>query len=370
VATETLRELYHAELQDLYQAEHQIEKALSTLASMATDAELRNAFERHLSQSRIHVERLELLFDEYELPKAGSGSTAIEALIQDSERRVQSMQDSDVRDAALIAAAQLVAHYEIAGYGCARTYARQLGFNDAADVLQQTLADERAADEQLTDIATIINGVAMPDVAVAESQSSRLRYIGGKYFDRATHEYADHKIRNNSGDELGRVNGFLVDATGRPYYLVVDPGGLFVGRRYIVPIGKVALDRSTRTFVIDFNRETLKRYPEFHQHSFRAMTDEEARLYEWRVLEAVDPESARETPPDWQHENLPHYRQPEWTGTELKTAADPIDGGVVPERAVAAARQEPDNSQEESARRLGETTPNEAPEERRARSTS
>ena len=84
MATETLRELYHAELQDLYQAEHQIEKALSRLVSMATDSELKSAFERHLAQSRIHVERLELLFDEYELPKTGSGSTAIEALIQDS----------------------------------------------------------------------------------------------------------------------------------------------------------------------------------------------------------------------------------------------------------------------------------------------
>ena len=312
MATETLRELYHAELQDLYQAEHQIEKALSKLAAMATDSELKNAFERHLEQSQIHVERLELLFDEYELPKPGSGSTAIEALIQDSERRVQSMKDSDVRDAALIAAAQLVAHYEIAGYGCARTYARQLGFNDAADVLQQTLADERAVDEQLTDIATIINGVAMPEIAVDESQSSRLRYVGGKYFDRATHEYTDHKIRNGAGDELGRVDGFLVNATGRPYYLVVDSGGLFVGRRYIVPIGKVALDRPTRTFMIDFNKATLKRYPEFHRHAFGAMTDEEARLYEWRVLEAVDPESAPDARRDWQHENLPHYRQPEW----------------------------------------------------------
>jgi ferritin-like metal-binding protein YciE len=368
MATETLRELYHAELQDLYEAEHQIVKALAKLASMATDAQLKNAFDRHLEQSRIHVERLELLFDEYELPKAGSGSAAIEALIQNSERRAQSMTDSDVRDAALIAAAQLVAHYEIAGYGCARAYARQLGFTAAADVLQQTLGDERAADEQLTDIATVINGVATPDVVVDESRSSRLRYVGGKHFDRATHEYTDHKVRNAIGEELGQVNGFLINAAGRPYYLVVDSGGLFVGRRYIIPIGKVGLDRSTRTFLIDFTKETLKRYPEFHQQSFRAMTDEEARLYEWRVLEAVDPESARETPPDWQHENLPHYRQPEWTGTELKTAADRVERGVVPERTVAVSQKEPGNPQEESAPQLGETTPNEAPEERRARS--
>ena len=72
MATETLRELYHAELQDLYQAEHQIEKALSKLASMATDSELKNAFERHLEQSRIHVERLELLFDDTNYRKPGA----------------------------------------------------------------------------------------------------------------------------------------------------------------------------------------------------------------------------------------------------------------------------------------------------------
>ena len=350
MATETLRELYHAELQELYQAEHQIEKALSTLASMATDAELKHAFERHLAQSRIHVERLELLFDEYELPKTGSSSTAIGALIQDSERRVQSMKDVDVRDAALIAAAQLVAHYEIAAYGCARTYARQLGFDDAADVLQQTLGDERAADEQLTDIATIINGVAMPEVAAGESPTSRLRYVGGKYFDPATHEYADHQIRNGAGDELGRVNGFLVNAAGRPYYLVVDSGGLLVGRRYIVPIGKVALDRPTRTFRIDFDQETLKRYPEFHRRSFAGMTDEEARLYEWRVLEAVDPESARDAPRDWQHENLPHYRQPEWAGPDLVAAPDlsaPRSTGA--ESTRAASDKGPIERPEESA---------------------
>jgi len=310
MATETLRELYHAELQDLYAAEHQIADALSQLASMATDTDLKTAFEQQLEQRRIHAERLELLFDEYDLAKTGSRSTAIEALTQDANRRVQSMTHADVRDAALIAAAQLLAHYEIAGYGCARTYARQLGLDDAADLLQQTLDDERAADERWTEIATIINGIATPDVMVDESGSSRLRYVGAKYFGRATHEYADHQIRNEAGDDLGRVNGVLVNASGRPYYLVVDSGGLFDGRRYIVPIGKVALNRSTRTFTISFTKETLKRYPEFHRHSFLAMTAEEARLYEERVLEAVDPESAREVPRDWSHDNLPQYREP------------------------------------------------------------
>ena len=136
-----------------------------------------------MEQRRIHVERLELLFDEDHLPKTGSCSTAIEALIQDADRRVQSMKDADVRDAALIAAAQLVAHYEIAGYGCARDVRPPaLCFHDAADLLQQTLDDERAADERWTEIATIINGVATPDVMIDELRLSRLRYITAKYF--------------------------------------------------------------------------------------------------------------------------------------------------------------------------------------------
>ena len=230
-------------------------------------------------------------------------------------------------------------------------------------------ADERAADEQLTDIATIINGVAMPEVAVDELQSSRLRYVGGKYFDRATHEYADHQIRNGAGDELGRVNGFLVNASGRPYYLVVDSGGLFVGRRYIVPIGKVALDRPTRTFMIDFNKETLKRYPEFHRHSFGAMTDEEARLYEWRVLEAVDPESAPDAPGDWQHENLPHYRQPEWAGPVI-AAGLPQPPGTGAESTGTPSGKGPDELTEEPARRPDKAPPGEPSKEPRPGSTS
>jgi ferritin-like metal-binding protein YciE len=288
MATETLRDLYHGELQELYTAEHEIVNALSKLAVMATDAELKSTFEQHVAQSRIHIERIELLLDEYGLPKTGGRRAAIGALIEATDRRVQSMKGAYVRDAALIAAAQLVAHYEMCAYGCARTYARQLGLDEAADVLQQTLHDERAADEQLTDIATIINGVALPDVPVDESRSSRLRYVGAKNLHRATHEYADHRIRSAAGVEIGKVDGLLVDASGRPFYLVVDSGGLFVGHRYVVPISRVALDPAARTFTIDLNEETVKRYPQFHRHAFQAMTDEEIKLYESRLLEALD----------------------------------------------------------------------------------
>ena len=160
----TLHELYISELQDLYDAEQQIVIALADLAARASDADLKKAFEQQLERSRIHVERLEWLFVERNLPQTTGRTTAIEALIRDADRRVQTLEEPYVRDAALIAAAQLVAHYEMAAYGCTRTYAQLLGDNEAAELLQQTLDDEREADEELTQIATIINGVASPDV--------------------------------------------------------------------------------------------------------------------------------------------------------------------------------------------------------------
>ena len=294
MATRTLRELYYGELQDLYDAERQIAPAFSTLASMAAAAELKIVFERDVERRRVHVERLELLFDEYDQPKTGSRVTAIEALLQDADRRVQAMGDPDVRDAALIAAAQLIEHYQIAAYGCARTYAVQLGDAAAAELLQQTLDDERETDRHLSEIAVVINAVASPESDMRRPRSAQLRYVSAQDFDRPTHQYADHQIENAAGDQLGKVNGLLIDPEGRPHYLVVDAGGLFHPHRYVVPIGRVTLNPSARTVRIDLDRDKLKRYPEFHPDVFMAMTSDEAHRYEWRVLEALD----RSQPPD------------------------------------------------------------------------
>lgn len=112
----TLHELYISELQDLYDAEQQIVIALADLAARASDPDLKTAFKQQLERSRIHVERLEWLFVERNLPRSAARTTAVEALIRDADRRVQTLEEPYVRDAALIAAAQLVAHYEIAAY--------------------------------------------------------------------------------------------------------------------------------------------------------------------------------------------------------------------------------------------------------------
>jgi ferritin-like metal-binding protein YciE len=277
----TLHELYISELQDLYDAEQQILGAVAALAAKAADADLKRAFERHLERGRIHVERLEWLFVERNLPKTTGRTTAIEALIRDADRRVHTLEDPYVRDAALIAAAQLVAHYEIAAYGCTRTYAQLLGDNEAADLLQQTLDDEREADEELTQIATIINGMASPDRADEWRPASSLRYVRVNDLERAAEGDAGYEIRSSSGGPLGTVEGLLVDASARAAYVVIgDMGGLFVGRRrFAVPIEKIDRTGSRYTFMIDFDQEQLHRYPPFHPEGFATLTGEEIQQF-------------------------------------------------------------------------------------------
>jgi ferritin-like metal-binding protein YciE len=277
----TLHELYISELQDLYDAEQQLVVAVAALAASASDPDLKAAFEQQLERSRIHVERLEWLFVERNLPRTAARTTAVEALIRDADRRVQTLAEPYVRDAALIAAAQLVAHYEIAAYGCTRTYAQLLGDREAAELLQQTLDDEREADDELTQIATIINGVASPDLDDERRPSSLLRYMRATDLDRAAREYAGHQILSSGGGALGKVDGFLVEASGRPSYVIIeDTGSLFVGRRrFAVPIDKIELDGSTHTFTIDFDKEKLHRYPPFHRDAFATMTDDEIQQY-------------------------------------------------------------------------------------------
>src|SRR5262249_35036725 len=148
----SLHDLYVEELKDLYSAENQILKALPKMVKAASSSELQNAFQEHLEVTRGHVERLEQIFKKLDARPKGKKCKAMEGLLEEGK---EMMQDAEppVLDAALIGAAQRVEHYEIAGYGCARTYARILGDIEAADLLQQTLEEEGAADKKLTEIA-------------------------------------------------------------------------------------------------------------------------------------------------------------------------------------------------------------------------
>ena len=150
---ETLEELFVEQLRDLYDAENQLTKALPKMADAAHSDQLKSAFQEHLGETEGHVARLEQVFNLLGQDASRETCEAMEGLISEGEGIVKAKGDSAVLDAALIAAAQRVEHYEMAGYGTARSLATSLGNARAAELLQQTLDEEAAADRKLTDIA-------------------------------------------------------------------------------------------------------------------------------------------------------------------------------------------------------------------------
>jgi ferritin-like metal-binding protein YciE len=154
---ESLRDLFIDELKDLYSAENQILKALPKMIKTASSKELKSGFEQHLKETEGHVERLEQIFNELEVSPKGKKCKGMEGVIADGKEIMEEDAEPDVMDAGLISAAQHVEHYEIAGYGCVRTYADLLGHKDFANLLQKTLDEEKATDEKLNQLARNIN---------------------------------------------------------------------------------------------------------------------------------------------------------------------------------------------------------------------
>lgn len=150
---QTLDDLLVNQLQDLYDAEKRLTKALPKMAEAATNAQLKQAFQAHLGQTKAHAVRLKAVFKLLDQKPKSSPCEAMKGLIKEGEEMINAVGDSAVRDAALIAAAQRVEHYEIAGYGSARTFAEQLGKAEAANLLQQTLDEEGETNKRLTLIA-------------------------------------------------------------------------------------------------------------------------------------------------------------------------------------------------------------------------
>jgi ferritin-like metal-binding protein YciE len=156
-----LEELLIDELKDLYSAENQIIKALPKMAKAVTAPELKRAFERHLEETRRQVERLEQIGEALEIKLTGKKCMGMEGLIDEGKEAMEEFEDNAL-DAALIGAAQKVEHYEIAGYGTARTHAEMLGYTKVARLLQQTLNEEGATDKKLTQLAeSVINAEAV-----------------------------------------------------------------------------------------------------------------------------------------------------------------------------------------------------------------
>jgi ferritin-like metal-binding protein YciE len=152
-----LRELYVEQLQDLYNAESQLIKALPKMADAADSEELRSAFEEHLEQTRQHVERLEEIFERLGEKAKGEKCKGMEGLIKEGSEVMKEDLPEPVKDAALIAAAQRVEHYEIAGYGTVRTFATLLEDEESVSLLEETLNEEKDTDSKLSALAEHIN---------------------------------------------------------------------------------------------------------------------------------------------------------------------------------------------------------------------
>ena len=158
MSMDSLKDLYIDELKDLYNAENQLLKALPKMARKASAPELKRAFQEHLTQTEGHVNRLEKILKGLGEKPTGKTCKAMKGLVEEGKEIIEEDGDDSVLDAALIGAAQKVEHYEIAGYGVARTFASLLGEEDAMESLQRTLNEEGETDKKLTQIAeSVIN---------------------------------------------------------------------------------------------------------------------------------------------------------------------------------------------------------------------
>lgn len=154
---DSLGDLFVEELKDLYDAERQLTKALPKMAKAAASQELVRAFEEHLGVTEGHLQRLEKIFESLGESPGKKKCEGMKGLVAEGKDMIQSDAKDPVKDAALIAAAQKVEHYEIAGYGCVHRWAQLLGNDEAASLLQQTLDEEGEADKKLTEIAESLN---------------------------------------------------------------------------------------------------------------------------------------------------------------------------------------------------------------------
>ena len=150
---ETLDDLFVHQLRDIYYAEKQIVKALPKMIDKASDSDLKNGLRDHLDETRNHVARVEQVFEMHGVKAKAVDCPAIDGIIEEANEVIGDVADKDVLDAAIIAAAQAVEHYEIARYGTLIAWAKQLGRDDCAAVLAETLEEEKAADEKLTEVA-------------------------------------------------------------------------------------------------------------------------------------------------------------------------------------------------------------------------
>jgi ferritin-like metal-binding protein YciE len=173
--TDSLETLLHEELKDIYDAEKQLTKALPKLAKKATSPELKQAMVDHLRQTEQHIDRIEQVFEQLQLPARGKKCVGMQNLIKEGEEMISEAEEDATRDAVMIASAQKVEHYEIASYGTARTWATVLGHDEVASLLEETLDEEKETDMKLTTIAESYVNQAAADEEDEEEMSGRGR---------------------------------------------------------------------------------------------------------------------------------------------------------------------------------------------------
>jgi len=309
----SLKDLYLDELADLYDAETQMIRTLFRLAELARAPELRDALTKHHDESRLHLERLELMFTHWGERRRARACSGLAGIVQEADERLEQVSTDDARDAAIIGVAQRIEHYEIAAYGCARTYARRLNRADEARLLQETLDDEGRADRRLTAIAEAhINDDARLEADARPARVAPLRYIDAETgvslaaFGANGSARDPLPVRNDDGDDLGVFDGLLIDpASSKPRYVVVSGGGLLAHRRYLLPAGVVRFERAPRALRVALSKDLADRYPPFEADRFDAMNGRDMRAFETRIADAFPKQSTHtgtsrpDSEPEW-----------------------------------------------------------------------
>lgn len=175
-----LHKLFEEELKDIYWAEKALVKALPKMAKKATSQELIDAIETHLEETEGHVERCEEVFEILGKNPQGKKCEAMEGLIKEAEEMMSEAEEGVMRDAAIISSAQKVEHYEIASYGTLRTFAKTLGLTEAAELLEETLNEEKNADETLTGVAESAINVKAASIAEGEEEEEEVEEERGE----------------------------------------------------------------------------------------------------------------------------------------------------------------------------------------------
>jgi ferritin-like metal-binding protein YciE len=325
MSIQSLKDLYLDELGDLYDAEMQMIRALARLTDAARAPELKEALSHHCDESRLHLERLQLIFTHWGEKTRSHQCAGLAGIVQEADDRLTEAATPDARDAAIIGAAQRIEHYEIAAYGCARTYARRLNRPDEARLLQETLVEEGRADHRLTEIAEAhVNDDARAETDVQPKRAnSGLRYVELRQAAREVTSEPVREVMNDAGEKLGVFDGLLVNESGSPRYAVVATGHLFTSRRVLLPLSVLRFDERARVLRVPLDREIARRYPEFDRAEVERMDAADFAAYERRLFDLLSKEHAADPippiaegqPPEWLVKSMWTMKAPDRTET-------------------------------------------------------